>query len=138
MMPWQTLLPSICSTRRLPEKFNRLNYISTTKMVSTLVPKTLISVFTSEANCQKIGARAGGIHHAESHFDDDDGQYVGSEVADISICIGGELAEDWGGVSVHHVLADVDLDGGDYLRLVGRWEDASAILFALPPTQQAP
>jgi len=83
-------------------------------------------------------ALAGEIQQAELHFYDEDGQYLGSEDSDISIYIRGELPEDWGTVSVHHVLDHTDLDGGEYRRLVGRWEDASATLFELTPTQPAP
>ncbi len=83
-------------------------------------------------------ALAGEIQQAELHFYDEDGQYLGSEDSDISIYIRGELPEDWGTVSVHHVLDYTDLDGGDYRRLVGRWEDASATLFELTPTQPSP
>ncbi|MDN5730637.1 MAG: hypothetical protein L0I94_07815 [Yaniella sp.] len=83
-------------------------------------------------------ALAGEIQQADFHFYNQDGQYQGTEDSDISIYIRGELPEAWGTVSVHHVLDHLDLDGGELRRLVGRWEDASATLFELTPTQAAP
>ncbi|HJF14554.1 MAG TPA: hypothetical protein K8V32_07075 [Enteractinococcus helveticum] len=78
-------------------------------------------------------ALAGEIQQAEYHFYNEDGQYLGSEDSDISIYIRGELPDEWGTVSVHHVLDTLDEDGGELRRLVGRWEDASATLFELTP-----
>lgn len=82
-------------------------------------------------------ALAGEIQQAEYHFYNESGQYLGSEDSDISIYIRGELPENWGTVSVHHVLDHLDLDGGELRRLVGRWEDASATLFELTPEPEA-
>lgn len=81
-------------------------------------------------------ALAGEIQQAEYHFYNEDGQYLGSEDSDISIYIRGELPDEWGTVSVHHVLDPLDEDGGELRRLVGRWEDASATLFELTPTSK--
>lgn len=81
-------------------------------------------------------ALAGEIQQAEYHFYDENGQYLGSEDSAISIYIRGELPDEWGTVSVHHVLDHLDEDGGDLRRLVGRWEVASATLFELTPTPE--
>ena len=81
-------------------------------------------------------ALAGEIQQADYHFYNEDGQYLGSEDSAISIYIRGELPDDWGTVSVHHVLDHLDEDGGELRRLVGRWEDASATLFELTPAPE--
>lgn len=113
------------------------NYLITTIDHSVLGQRWAYDAMADPVGIHMLNqALAGEIQQAEYHFYNEDGQYLGTEESDISIYIRGELPDDWGTVSVHHVLDHLDEDGGELRRLVGRWEDASATLFELTPTPE--
>lgn len=108
-------------------------------LVTTMQHSVLGSRWIYDAMADPVGVHilnlvlAGELEQATEHYFREDGEYLGTEEPSVSVYVRGELPEDWGHVSVHHLMDTDDEHGGELRRLVGRWGDSSATLFELTP-----